>query len=82
MLSLSLSRTSSLAHVVSAQLWDIGGQPRFGSMWERYCRGVQVIVYVTTIFLSHAHNSQTQQRTQPPSHPCTGAGTWLMQQTQ
>lgn len=27
-----------------AQLWDIGGQPRFRSMWERYCRGVSAIV--------------------------------------
>lgn len=26
------------------QLWDIGGQPRFRSMWERYCRGVSAIV--------------------------------------
>ena len=26
------------------QLWDIGGQPRFRSMWERYCRGVTAIV--------------------------------------
>ncbi|WAR25794.1 AR8BA-like protein, partial [Mya arenaria] len=24
-------------------LWDIGGQPRFRSMWERYCRGVNAI---------------------------------------
>ncbi|OCT57875.1 hypothetical protein XELAEV_18002966mg [Xenopus laevis] len=24
-------------------LWDIGGQPRFRSMWERYCRGVLVL---------------------------------------
>ncbi|CAF4287619.1 unnamed protein product, partial [Adineta steineri] len=23
-----------------------GGQPRFRSMWERYCRGVNAIVYV------------------------------------
>lgn len=43
---------------VSIKLWDIGGQPRFsmwsetysvlissGSMWERYCRGVDAIVY-------------------------------------
>uniref|UniRef100_A0A8C0ZVQ0 ADP-ribosylation factor-like protein 8A n=1 Tax=Castor canadensis TaxID=51338 RepID=A0A8C0ZVQ0_CASCN len=29
-----------------AQLWDIGGQPRFRSMWERYCRGVSAIVYM------------------------------------
>lgn len=28
----------------SLQLWDIGGQPRFRSMWERYCRGVSAIV--------------------------------------
>ena len=25
--------------------WDLGGQPRFRSMWERYCRGVNAIVY-------------------------------------
>lgn len=26
--------------------WDLGGQPRFRPMWERYCRGVNAIVYV------------------------------------
>ena len=31
---------------VTIKLWDIGGQPRFRSMWERYCRRVSVIVYV------------------------------------
>jgi len=31
---------------VSIKLWDIGGQPRFRSMWERYCRGVNAIVFV------------------------------------
>eukprot|EP01126_Amoeba_proteus_P024346 TRINITY_DN2453_c0_g1_i1.p1 TRINITY_DN2453_c0_g1~~TRINITY_DN2453_c0_g1_i1.p1 ORF type:complete len:153 (+),score=41.54 TRINITY_DN2453_c0_g1_i1:239-697(+) len=31
---------------VSIKLWDIGGQPRFRSMWERYCRGVDAIVFV------------------------------------
>eukprot|EP01147_Barroeca_monosierra_P003389 gene3389-6043_t len=31
---------------VTIKLWDIGGQPRFRSMWERYCRGVQVIIYM------------------------------------
>ena len=30
---------------VTIKLWDIGGQPRFRSMWERYCRGVNAIVY-------------------------------------
>eukprot|EP00743_Colponemidia_sp_Colp-15_P000997 GILK01001102.1.p1 GENE.GILK01001102.1~~GILK01001102.1.p1 ORF type:complete len:194 (+),score=23.94 GILK01001102.1:77-658(+) len=31
---------------VSIKLWDLGGQPRFRSMWERYCRGVNAMVYV------------------------------------
>lgn len=31
---------------VSIKLWDIGGQARFRSMWERYCRGVNSIVFV------------------------------------
>ncbi|KAK7512989.1 P-loop containing nucleoside triphosphate hydrolase protein [Phyllosticta citriasiana] len=26
--------------------WDLGGQPRFRSMWERYCRGVNAIVFI------------------------------------
>ncbi|KAJ8324112.1 hypothetical protein BDV3_002013 [Batrachochytrium dendrobatidis] len=31
---------------VVMKLWDLGGQARFRSMWERYCRGVNAIVYV------------------------------------
>ncbi|XP_026679605.1 ADP-ribosylation factor-like protein 8B-A [Diaphorina citri] len=31
---------------VTIKVWDIGGQPRFRSMWERYCRGVNAIVYM------------------------------------
>jgi len=31
---------------VTIKMWDIGGQTRFRSMWERYCRGVNAIVYV------------------------------------
>merc|ERR1711907_747245 len=31
---------------VTIKLWDIGGQPRFRSMWERYCRGVNAVVYM------------------------------------
>eukprot|EP01043_Picozoa_sp_COSAG02_P060711 COSAG02_NODE_7994_length_2755_cov_5.373117_2_plen_42_part_00 len=29
---------------LSIKLWDLGGQPRFRGMWERYCRGVSAIV--------------------------------------
>ncbi|KAJ3674282.1 hypothetical protein LUZ60_004898 [Juncus effusus] len=31
---------------VTIKLWDLGGQPRFRNMWERYCRAVSAIVYV------------------------------------
>jgi ADP-ribosylation factor-like protein 8 len=31
---------------VTMKLWDIGGQSRFRGMWERYCRGVNAIVFV------------------------------------
>ncbi|XP_023638070.1 ADP-ribosylation factor-like protein 8a isoform X2 [Capsella rubella] len=31
---------------VTIRLWDLGGHPRFRSMWERYCRAVSAIVYV------------------------------------
>ncbi|CAH2221475.1 ADP-ribosylation factor 8A [Pelobates cultripes] len=34
---------------VTIKLWDIGGQPRFRSMWERYCRGVSAIVNLSAI---------------------------------
>ncbi|KAL5210075.1 hypothetical protein ABZP36_005698 [Zizania latifolia] len=34
---------------VTIKLWDLGGQPRFRSMWERYCRQVSAIVGLKTI---------------------------------
>jgi ADP-ribosylation factor-like protein 8 len=34
---------------VTLKVWDIGGQPRFRSMWERYCRGVNAIVFVVDL---------------------------------
>lgn len=36
---------------VTIKLWDLGGQPRFRSMWERYCRAVSAIVYVTYTYV-------------------------------
>ncbi|VDQ04345.1 unnamed protein product [Trichobilharzia regenti] len=35
---------------VTIKMWDIGGQPRFRSMWERYCRGVNAIMYCPVLF--------------------------------
>ncbi|KAF2295466.1 hypothetical protein GH714_032993 [Hevea brasiliensis] len=31
---------------VTIKLWDLGGQQRFRSMWERYCHGVSAILFV------------------------------------
>ncbi len=31
---------------VSFKMWDLGGQPRFRSLWERYCETCTAIVYV------------------------------------
>jgi len=31
---------------VTLKCWDLGGQPRFRTMWERYCRGVNAMVYI------------------------------------
>lgn len=44
---------------VTIKVWDIGGQPRFRSMWERYCRGVNAIVYVVKIFNNFYKNILT-----------------------
>ncbi|KAG6724848.1 hypothetical protein I3842_02G002400 [Carya illinoinensis] len=35
---------------VTIKFWDLGGQARFRSMWERYCRVVSAIVYVPIFF--------------------------------
>lgn len=37
------------------QIWDIGGQPRFRSMWERYCRGVNAIVWALWFDCNQLH---------------------------
>jgi ADP-ribosylation factor-like protein 8 len=46
---------------VTIKLWDLGGQPRFRSMWERYCRGVQAIVYVVD---AADHDNMDQAKTE------------------
>ncbi|KAK4220091.1 ADP-ribosylation factor family domain containing protein [Rhypophila sp. PSN 637] len=34
---------------VTLKCWDLGGQPRFRQMWERYCHGVDAIVFIVDI---------------------------------
>jgi ADP-ribosylation factor-like protein 8 len=40
---------------VTLKCWDIGGQPRFRSMWERYCRGVNAIVFIVDLEDTQLH---------------------------
>nr|XP_033781965.1 ADP-ribosylation factor-like protein 8B isoform X2 [Geotrypetes seraphini] len=44
LVGLQYSGKTTFVNVIA--IWDIGGQPRFRSMWERYCRGVNAIVYM------------------------------------
>jgi len=34
---------------VTLKCWDLGGQPRFRGMWERYCRDVNAILFIVDI---------------------------------
>jgi GTPase SAR1 family protein len=36
---------------VTLKIWDVAGQPKFRSMWERYCNGVDAVVYVVYFFV-------------------------------
>ena len=29
---------------VTLKIWDVAGQPRYRSIWERYCNGVDAVV--------------------------------------
>jgi ADP-ribosylation factor-like protein 8 len=31
---------------VTLKIWDVAGQSKFRSMWERYCNGVDAVVFV------------------------------------
>ncbi|KAG8998931.1 hypothetical protein FRB94_006514 [Tulasnella sp. JGI-2019a] len=31
---------------ITLKIWDVAGQPKFRSMWDRYCRGVDAIIFV------------------------------------
>lgn len=31
---------------VTLKIWDVAGQPKFRSMWERYCNGVDAVMCV------------------------------------
>uniref|UniRef100_A0A8C8ZL24 ARF like GTPase 8B n=1 Tax=Prolemur simus TaxID=1328070 RepID=A0A8C8ZL24_PROSS len=42
---------------VTIKIWDIGGQPRFRSMWERYCRGVNAIASKKRVVFSTSKGS-------------------------
>ncbi|SPO23018.1 related to ARL1 - ADP-ribosylation factor [Ustilago trichophora] len=57
------------------KVWDIGGQPRFRSMWERYCRGVSAIVFVvdSSVPLPSSKPEAATSTTAPPTSTASTA---------
>ncbi|SAM80022.1 related to ARL1-ADP-ribosylation factor [Ustilago bromivora] len=57
------------------KVWDIGGQPRFRSMWERYCRGVSAIVFVvdSSVPLPSSKGEATGTSTAAPTSTSSAA---------
>lgn len=49
---------------VTMKMWDVGGQSKFRSMWERYCRGVNAIVYVVDAAADEATIEDARQELQ------------------
>jgi ADP-ribosylation factor-like protein 8 len=37
---------SGFIHFVFSRMWDLGGQSQYRQLWERYCFGMQAIVYI------------------------------------
>ncbi|KAK2465231.1 hypothetical protein APHAL10511_002585 [Amanita phalloides] len=35
---------------VTFKLWDVAGQPKYRSLWERYCNGVDAVVFIVDSF--------------------------------
>lgn len=48
---------------------DLGGQQKFRGMWERYCRGVQVVMYVYCIYKNKYFFSFIVDASDPNSFP-------------
>jgi len=37
---------------VTFKIWDVAGQPKFRSMWERYCHGMDAVMCVSFLLSS------------------------------
>ena len=37
---------------VTLKIWDVAGQPKFRSMWERYCHGMDAVMCVISSLVS------------------------------
>ncbi|RXW24449.1 hypothetical protein EST38_g1448 [Candolleomyces aberdarensis] len=54
---------------VTLKVWDVAGQPKFRSMWERYCNGVDAVVYVVDAVDHEKFNTARFELHQLLSHP-------------
>ncbi|KIY44816.1 P-loop containing nucleoside triphosphate hydrolase protein [Fistulina hepatica ATCC 64428] len=53
---------------VTLKVWDVAGQPKFRNMWERYCTGVDALVFVVDSADRETHNTARFELHQLLSH--------------
>ncbi|UZJ52391.1 hypothetical protein CBS101457_001711 [Exobasidium rhododendri] len=63
---------------VAIKVWDIGGQPRFRSMWERYCRGVSAILFVVDSAIPLPSSSGKDDAALSSSNDSSKPNPWLV----
>ncbi|KAF9468568.1 Arl8a protein [Collybia nuda] len=54
---------------ITLKIWDVAGQPKFRSMWERYCNGVDAIVFVVDSIDPEKFNTARFELHQLLGHP-------------
>ncbi|KAF4577115.1 hypothetical protein EYR40_009524 [Pleurotus pulmonarius] len=54
---------------VTMKIWDVAGQPKFRTMWERYCNGVDAILFVVDSADTEKFNTARFELHQLLGHP-------------
>ncbi|OCH91241.1 P-loop containing nucleoside triphosphate hydrolase protein [Obba rivulosa] len=54
---------------VTLKMWDVAGQPRYRSIWERYCNGVDAVVFVVDSFDKEKFETARFELHQLLTHP-------------
>ncbi|KAF7314201.1 Nucleoside triphosphate hydrolase protein [Mycena kentingensis (nom. inval.)] len=57
---------------VTLKIWDVAGQPKFRTMWERYCHGADAIVFIVDSADPEKFNTARFELHQLLSQPALG----------